>query len=137
MKMIGPPKDLCGRCLSTTHFDEHLVCDCETIRNLRERLSSKPREMERAMTREEFIKEIEARGFVASATESRWDRPCKLGIQIAVAYDDVCGIWKSPDSFLEDNTAEFDSIPYSAITIDLINAVAGEKSSGGGNDWQG
>lgn len=38
MKLIGPPKDLCANCLSTTHWNHHLACDCITIQELRKEL---------------------------------------------------------------------------------------------------
>lgn len=94
------------------------------------------------MTREEFIKEIEARGFVRQESDDDCDmysynmfftrdttKTCEQCGQVCCGEDmSVVINYEAEDKVsINSNTSSYlFDIPLSAITVDLINAVAGE-----------
>lgn len=74
------------------------------------------------MTREKARKELEARGWTRCDANEWYLLPPR-------GYVGHSGMVLRSKTF-----ACMADVPLSFLTLDLINAVAGEKSSGGGND---
>ena len=80
------------------------------------------------MTREQFIEEIEKRGLkhkpYSTDTLPRWDREFNGDLCISNISEDVASLMN-----VKQKTPCFFHFPYSAITVEVITAVAGKEQN--------